>query len=206
MEQAVNQTKGQVMTNGGQVITAWYSSTDGGYTHTSGEVWGSNRAWTKNLRDTTGGVGSFSELNDKSYDKDSPCFYAAQGWRDKYNKSAWLTREEVADIANVILLVRKNPSTACFVYQVDKSPPSPDDVCPVTDNWSMEKVRQELGGEAMSSASSVEISGVNWGSGRTTQVRINGINFDGNEFKNYFNVRAPANIQIVGPLYNVEKR
>lgn len=205
-EQAVNQTKGQVMTNGGQVITAWYSSTDGGYTHTSGEVWGSNRAWTKNLRDTTGGVGSFSELNDKSYDKDSPCFYAAQGWRDKYNKSAWLTREEVADIANVILLVRKNPSTACFVYQVDKSPPSPDDVCPVTDNWSMEKVRQELGGEAMSSASSVEISGVNWGSGRTTQVRINGINFDGNEFKNYFNVRAPANIQIVGPLYNVEKR
>ncbi|MBI3342895.1 SpoIID/LytB domain-containing protein, partial [Candidatus Gottesmanbacteria bacterium] len=46
-KQAVEQTKGEVMTNGGQVIKAWYSSTDGGYTFTSGDVWGSNKGWTK---------------------------------------------------------------------------------------------------------------------------------------------------------------
>ena len=205
-EQAVQATRGEIMMHGGEMVKAWYSSTDGGYTHTSGEVWGSNKGWTKNLRDTTGDVGSFGDLNSKAYDKDSPCFYSAQGWRNEYDKSAWLKSEEVADIANVILLVRKNSSAACFVYQVDKSPPSPDNDCPKTGNWSMEKVRQELGGEALTSASSVVISGVDWGGGRTTQVTINGIPFDGNEFKNYFNVRAPANIQIVGPLYNVEKR
>ena len=30
--------------------------------------------------------------------------------------------------------------------------------------------------------------------------------FDGEEFKNFFNLRAPANIVIVGPLFNIEKK
>jgi len=48
--------------------------------------------------------------------------------------------------------------------------------------------------------------GADFGTGRTTSVTIDGRTLDGQEFKNYFNLRAPANIQIVGPLYNVEKR
>ncbi len=28
----------------------------------------------------------------------------------------------------------------------------------------------------------------------------------GAEFKDFFNLRAPANIQIVGPLFNIERR
>jgi hypothetical protein len=32
------------------------------------------------------------------------------------------------------------------------------------------------------------------------------VSFDGKEFKDWFNLRAPANIQIIGPLYNIEKR
>jgi len=199
--------RAEVLVSGGQVITAWYASTFGGYAHRSSAQLpnADNTSYTKNFADTSGPVNSFSELHEKAYDKESKCFYAAQGWRGN-SKSAWLSPSEVADIANVILLVRKDPSKACFVYQVDKSPPPPGKDCPETDNWSMEKVRQELGGGALTSVSSVEISGVDWGGGRTTQVTINGIPFDGNEFKNYFNVRAPANIQIVGPLYNVERR
>lgn len=203
---AVEATKGKIMTEGGRPIKAWYSSTDGGYTFSSADVWGGSTGWTKGTRDTSGEVSSFGDLNDRAYDKESKCFYAAQGWRNEYGKSAWLKGEEVADIANVILLVRKDSSNRCFVYQVDKSPPSPDNECPQTGNWSVNEVKQKLGSEAISSASSVEISGVNWGSGRVTQVKINGISFDGNEFKNWFNLRAPANIQIVGPLYNVEKK
>jgi len=202
-KQAVEQTRGEIMMYGGEVVKAWYSSTDGGYTHTSGEVWGTNKGWTKNLRDTTGDVGSFGDLNSKSYDKESPCFYAAQGWRGEHGNSAWLEGEEVADIANVIMLARYSDVDKNHLYQVDK--PNPEGV----ETWDENRVRQELssrGGSVLSSANSVSIAGVDWGSGKTTQISINGIPFDGNEFKDWFNLRAPANIQIVGPLYNVERR
>jgi len=207
-EAAVKATEGEVMVNGGQVVKAWYASTAGGYTFNSGDVWGNATAWTKRMRDTSGDVGGFSDLMNKAYDRDSPCFYAAQGWRSQYGKSAWLKPEEVADIANVILLVRKDSSAACFVYQTDKPPPPPNPAkgCPQTGNWSADEVKQKLGGQALSTATSVEVTGVDWGEGRTTQIKINGIPFDGNEFKNYFNLRASANIQIVGPLFNIEQK
>ena len=66
------------------------------------------------------------------------------------------------------------------------------------------------GGTPLTSVSSVSISGVDWGLGRTTGVTISGdggsVTFDGVEFKDFFNLRAPANIQIVGPLFNVERK
>jgi len=208
--QACGGGKAQVLVSEGQPIKAWFASTSGGYTFTSADVWGGSTSWTKRLRDTSGNVGSFSDLQATAYDKESPCFYAAQGWRKQspYNNSAWLKSEEVADIANVILLVRKNPSAACFVYQTDKSPPAPNPAkgCSQTGNWSAGEVKQKLGSQALSAATSVEVTGVDWGSGRTTQIKVNGIPFDGNEFKDWFNLRAPANIQIVGPLFNVERK
>ncbi|MBU2052157.1 hypothetical protein KKH13_03035, partial [Patescibacteria group bacterium] len=75
-----------------------------------------------------------------------------------------------------------------------------------------DKVKQELRSRSITpynSVSSVSI-GADFGSGQTTSVAVAGDggsqSFSGSEFKNYFNLRAPANIQIVGPLYNVEKR
>ena len=50
----------------------------------------------------------------------------------------------------------------------------------------------------------------NFSEGTTTSVTISGggrsETFNGAEFKNFFNVRAPANIQIVGPLFNMEQK
>ncbi|MBI3342633.1 hypothetical protein HY032_00555, partial [Candidatus Gottesmanbacteria bacterium] len=188
-------------------IKAWYSSTDGGYTFTSGDVWGSNKGWTKRLRDANGGVNSFGELHDRAYDRDSPCFYAAQGWRGEYGKSAWLKEEEVADIVNVILLARRDSGTKEHLYQPDKPNPAG------TDSWSREKVRDELSSRGMSpftSISDIAARGVDWGVGRVTQMSASGnagtVTFDGSEFKDFFNLRAPANIQIVGPLFNVERK
>ena len=207
-DQAVSETSGKVMIQGGQVIKAWYSSTDGGYTHTSGEVWGGDKPWTKNLRDTTGDVGSFGDLNDRAYDKESKCFYAAQGWRNEYGKSAWLKGEEVADIANVILLARevnddpKKTEILEHLYQTDKPHPYGKEI------WNEEKVKSELRSREvtpLNSVSGVSI-GADFGSGKTTQVTVDGRPFSGSEFKDWFNLRAPANIQIVGPLYNVERR
>ncbi len=205
-ESAVRATTGEVMISGGETVKAWYSSTDGGYTFTSGDVWGSNKSWTKRLRDTNGDVGSFSDLMSKAYDRESPCFYAAQGWRSEYGKSAWLKSEEVADITNVILLAKKDSGTREYLYQPDKPNPGGKET------WSKDKVKEELrsrGVTPYTSVSGVSIS-ADFGVGKTNQVTVSGdggsSSFDGSEFKDFFNLRAPANIQIVGPLFNVEKK
>ncbi len=201
-EGAVTDTTGKVMVLGGEIITAWYASTAGGYTFTSAEVWGGSSGWTKNLRDTSSGVGSFGDLNSSSYDKDSPCFYAAQGWRSEYGNSAWLKSEEVADIVNTLNLVKRDPSVAEHLYQVDKPNPAG------TDTWSMDRVKQELQAHnitPLNSVNNISIS-ADFSSGRATTVIVDGQSFTAQEFKDRFNLRTPANIQIVGPLYNIEKK
>src|SRR3990167_1390597 len=70
--QAVKNTEGLVMTNGGNPIKAWYASTHGGYVFTSDEVWGGGTPYTKHATDTTSGSsGSFSELQRNAYDRES---------------------------------------------------------------------------------------------------------------------------------------
>jgi len=199
-EQAVKETAGKVMVADGQPITAWYASTAGGYTFTNDVVWGgSQRSWTKNLQDGAGPYNGFQDVISNAYDRDSPCMYAAQGWRDEYDKSAWLKSEEVADIVNTLLLVKKDSSTAENLYQTDKPNPAGKET------WSAEKVRSELGSSAITTVNDISVS-ADFGSGRTSTVTINGISFGGSEFKDRFNLRAPANLQIVGPLFNVERR
>ena len=205
-EAAVRATEGEVAIHGGQVITAWYASTSGGYTFTSADVGWSYKPWTKRVRDVGGDVASFSDLQSKAYDRDSPCFYSAQGWRKEYGKSAWLKSEEVADIANVLLLAREDSSTRKHLYQTDKPHPYGGEI------WNEEKVKQELSNRRITPFSNVSDVSVGWdkGLGRTTAVTVSGDagskTFEGPEFKNFFNLRAPANIQIVGPLFNIEKK
>lgn len=203
---AVNATKGKILAQGGQAIKAWYASTAGGYTFNSGDIWSRNTSHTKRLRDTSGNVSNFGDLQSTSYDKESPCFYSAQGWRTQYNKSAWLKSEEVSDIVNVLLLAQRDSSTQNHLSQTDK--PNPDG----TDTWDMEKVKSELrnkGGKPFSSISDISVS-ADFGIGKTTNVTVSGDagsqTFSANDFISYFNLRAPANIQIVGPLFNIEKK
>lgn len=205
-EQAVNDTAGKVMTAGGKPIKAWFSSTHGGYVFSSENIGWSSTSWTKNALDSTGSVGNFSDLSNNSYDRESPWFYCDWGSRSEYNKTAWLKQEELADIINVLMLAKRDSQTVEHLYQTDKSNPAG------TDTWDQNRVKQELGnrgGSPFNSISNVSVS-ADFGSGRTTNVNVSGdagtVSFDGAEFKNYFNLRAPANIQIVGPLYNVEKR
>jgi len=199
-EQAVKATEGEVITQGGQVVTAWFASTAGGYTYTSSDVGWKSTGWTKNTRDTSGDVNSFEDLQNKAYDKDSPCFYAAQGYRKEYNKSAWLKPSEVADVVNSILLSQKDSSINNNLLPPDQG------------GWSIDQVRNELQTRGVTPYTSISSVSVSWdkGSGRTTQVSLSGdagsVSFDASTWKSYFNSRAPANISIVGPLYNVEKR
>lgn len=204
-EQAVNDTAGKVMVNAGKPIKAWFSSTHGGFVHTSGEIGWSDTSWTKHSQDGLGNINNFSDLQNNSYDKESPWFYCDWGSRPQYNKTAWLKSEEMADIVNVILLARKDSSTQEHLYQPD-APPSG------TDTWNQDRVKQELQNRGVIPIGRINDMSVSadFGAGRTTSVSISGdtssLSFDGGEFKNFFNLRAPANVQIVGPLYNIEKR
>jgi len=201
-QSAVDATRGIVLTNGGKPVTAWFSSTHGGYAYTSADIGWSGTAWTKRLIDSTGGIGGFSDLFNNAYDKSSPTFYCDWGSRSQYNKTAWLKPDEVADIANVILLAKADGSTQKHLVQIDK--PNPDGV----DTWDAGRVKSELSSRGITpfeNVSSVSIS-ADFGSGKTTTVTIDGRSFDGQDFKTYFNLRAPASIQIVGPLFNIEKR
>ena len=192
-EQAVEATKGWVLMDGGGPGFTQYASTHGGY--------------ILNLNKFDGRVGNpsnFSELNDRAYDKSSPWFYCDWGARGQYSNTAWLRPSEVADIANVILLARRDSSTGEHLYQTDKGHPYGGEV------WNEERVKQELKNRGItpySSVSSVSV-GADFGSGKTNSISISGDHgaesFSGDEFKSWFNLRAPANIQIVGPLYNVE--
>lgn len=193
--EAVDATRGWVLMDGGNPGFTQYASTHGGYILNLGKFDGRN-----------GNPGNFGELNDRAYDKESPWFYCDWGARGSYSNTAWLKPAEVADIVNVILLARADSSSGDHLYQTDKPHPYGGEV------WNEEKVKQELRNKGITPFNSVsDISiGADFGSGSTSNVNLSGdtgsISFSGSEFKNWFNLRAPANIQIVGPLYNVEKR
>ena len=204
-QEAVDATKGIVMTNGGQPIKAWFSSTHGGYEFTSADIGWSGTPWTKRLQDSSGSIGSFSDLMANAYDKSSPMFYCDWGSRSENNHTAWLKSDELADIVNSVVLAEKDSSTKSHLYQQDKGNPEG------TDTWDAGRVKTELSSRGITpfnTISNISIS-ADFGGGKTTTVTASGDggsqSIPGDDFKNYFNLRAPANIQIVGPLYNIEK-
>jgi SpoIID/LytB domain protein len=206
--QAVEETRGWVMAQGGSPIKAYYSSTHGGYILASSELPGwSSTSWTKHATDTpSGSASSFSDIQSNAYDKSSPWFYCDWGNRSSYNNTAWLKSDEVADIANSILLAKLDSSLGDHLYQPDKPHPYGGET------WNQEKVRSELksrGENPFNNVSNISVS-VDFSSGKTTSVSVSGdkgsVSFDAKEFKDWFNLRAPANIQIVGPLFNIEIR
>ncbi|MCL4366738.1 SpoIID/LytB domain-containing protein [Patescibacteria group bacterium] len=203
---AVNATAGQVLTSGGQPIKAWFSSTAGGYYHSSSDVGWNSTAYTKTGVDANGSVSSFADLQSKAYDHSSPWFYCDWGSRSAYSGTAWLKPDELADIVNVLILAKADSSTQQHLSQVDK--PNPDGV----DTWDAGRVKQELRSRGTTPFNSIDSGSVDadFSSGATTTVHISGDagsrDFSGTDFKNYFNLRAPSNINIVGPLFTIEKR
>ena len=97
----------------------------------------------------------------------------------------------MADIVNVIILAAYDGSA---------------------DTYDEGKVKNELRNRGQTPFNRIENISLSFdlGYGKTTFINFSGDagsrNFNGKIFKDYFNIRAPANIAIVGPLYNVEKR
>jgi len=194
-EQAVNNTKGWVLVDGGgNPVSTQYASTHGGYANTSG--------W-----DTDGGGGG-GDWSSRSWERkaNSPWFYKAW-YRSGYSSSGancgrnhpWLSQEEMADIINA-WSVRKNPNGAdagriqpvtindCRVGGSGGNPYSIDELRNLANN----------SGGAVTSISSVTVS--HGDNGQTTNVSFQTnrgtVTISGSEFKSTFNLRAPGYISI----------
>lgn len=215
-KQAVSDTAGKVMKQGGKPIKAWFSSTHGGIILASGEIGWSSTDWTKHGGfDASGSVNNFSDLKNNAYDRESKWFYCDWGYRSQYNNTAWLKPEEVADIVNAYLLYSKDKNTTVHLGRTDSSD--------VPDTWDASKVKEELRNRGESPLDSVNNIEVAWDSSGISQtVIVDGRSLSAQRFKNIFNLRAPANIQIkpacnltssddidkacTYALFNVEKR
>ncbi|NOY15154.1 MAG: hypothetical protein GXP43_02960 [bacterium] len=203
---AVQDTKGLIIVSNStnQIISAWYSSTSGGYLksyttlgHSTPAHWdtqcGNQTCWTPEAYEKIAG---------------SPWFY--KGWyKTRSGKSCgrshpWLTQSEMADIINTALVYTNNPSSPPHLSQTDSCFGS------VPDTWSTDRIRQEAAkyGGPVSSIDRIEVAYST--AGYTSKVIFytnrGRKEFDGAVFKKVFNLRAPGAIHLVSPLYNIEKK
>jgi peptidoglycan hydrolase-like amidase len=198
---AINATRGVVITYGGSPITAWYASTAGGYTLSSQEVWGSSRPYAKGIKD----FGPKGAYDGPKYGN-SPWYHTY--WNGKYCTGAfpWLTKAEVTDLFNAALLSQKSSSYNKYLSQ--------NPACSGrTPGWSASKVRSKLnslGVKDVGSLSNVIVA--TDGKGHTSSVTFvsnkypTGKTFSGSFFRSIFNLRSLGNLVIITSLYDVLKK
>jgi peptidoglycan hydrolase CwlO-like protein len=187
--EAVQATRGWVLTKGGAPAAAYYSSTTGGFTISQ---WG----WS-GIKDTAG------NWPDTAYEKlsGSPWFY--KGWYKSRGgascgrNSPWLTGTEMADILNAWHVISGGGGDVSRVSPVD------------TGCWGGNPYSQgelaSIGG--YTSVNSVSVVYGNDGSTQTVSFSTNkgSATLSGAELKKAFNLRAPGYIGIKSSLFNVEK-
>lgn len=194
-EEAVNETRGWVLVDGGgNPVSTQYASTHGGYSNTS--------QW-----DTTdksgGGDWSTRAWENKA---GSPWFYKSW-YRNGYSSSGancgrnhpWLSQEEFSDIINA-WIVRKNSNGA----DTGRIQPVTINTCNVGGGggnpYSIDELRSlaNNSGGAVTSISSVSVN--HSGNGQTSSVVLQTnrgqITIPGDEFKSTFNLRAPGYLRI----------
>lgn len=195
-EQAVNETKGWVLVDGGgNPVSTQYASTHGGFSNTAG--------W-----DTTDGSGG-SNFIEKAYEKlgGSPWLYKSW-WRDGYSNAGntcgrsgpWLSSAEMADIVNAAIALKTSGIDTKRITPVTTS-------CWGGNPYSQDELRQLVEGKGgISAATSVSVS---LGNGATNSVTINGVTMSGSEFKQALNLRGPGYVRIPQSgfaFFNIEKK
>ena len=179
---AVQATKGQILTKDGQPVSTQYASTHGGFSNTSG--------W-----DTTDGNGGGNFI-DKAWERvgGSPWLYKAW-WRKHYSNSGdtcgrsnpWLSPQEMADIVNAAVALRTGGIDTSRITPVTTS-------CWGGNPYSMDELRNLVADKGgISTATSVSVS---QGNGSTNSVTINGVSMSGEEFKKAVALRAPGYVRI----------
>jgi peptidoglycan hydrolase-like amidase len=194
-EEAVNETKGWVLVDGGgSPVSTQYASTHGGFSNTA--------QWDTTDKNGGGDWATRSWENKAG----SPWFYKSW-YRNGYSSSGancgrnhpWLSQEEFSDIINA-WIVRKNPNGA----DAGRIQPVTINTCNVGGGggnaYSMEELRNAANnsGGAVTSVSSVSVN--HGGNGQTSSVVVQtnrgSITIPGSEFKETYNLRAPGYLRI----------
>jgi peptidoglycan hydrolase-like amidase len=219
-QQAVDATRGLVL-GGNNPISAYYSSTDGGYTCTdwnhNGDLSPSSDTYCgKYLVDAVGGNWGSSTAYDGPKYGNSPWFHKSwgdiNGLRDgkdcyAYGKPAcnpWLSPDQTADLFNSLILYQQNSS----YYTQFLSPPNQG-------GWSSQQVIDELGRLGISDIGSVTAIGIGFdGQGSTTSISAVGAKTSylfsapngGSDFRKVFMLRSPGTLTLYwSSLYDVQK-
>lgn len=188
-KEAVQATRGWVLTTGGSPAAAYYASTSGGYTISQ---WG----WT-GIKDASG------SWPDTAYEKlsGSPWFY--KGWYKSRGGAScgrgnpWLTSTEMADILNAWSVLYKGGGDASRISPLDTN-------CWGGNPYSTSELASIGGYTSVSSASVVY---ANSGSTQSVNFSTNKgtVSMSGEELKKAFNLRAPGYIGLKSSLFNIEK-
>lgn len=190
---AVSETRGIVITSGGEPIKAWYASTAGGYTRlpTDFDVrWNSSPSYVKRIKDADG--------EGKAYDGpsygNSPWYYRV--WYAPSDTHPWLTKDEMRDLLNAALLPEEfNPNLSQ----------------PENGGWSVEQVRSkltELGITPISDFSDIQLAHSEEGYTQLLRVSEGGghRDIDGKRFRTIFILRSRGHLALWSSLYDIIAR
>jgi len=196
---AVQATRGIVITYNGSPINAWYSSTNGGYTLSSQAVWGGATPYAVGIRDVAPGGSWPTDAYDGPKYGNSPWFHKAWGTKacsGPYNP--WLTKEEVADLFDSLLLSEKDPSqtSALNPYDCGRGGISPTEV------------RNRLAARGVPSVG--EIGNIVAGFdnlGNTASLNVVSSNyeliaFDAQKFRSIYLLRSPGSLTLPTTLFD----
>lgn len=199
---AVNSTKTKVLVSKktGEIFSALYAATSGGYNysysslgHTTKANWDtkctSKDCWTSDAYESKGG---------------SPWFY--KGWyKSRSGKTCsrihpWLTEVEFADIVGAMVLYQKDKNNQKHLSQVDAKSCWGESI---DGTWSRDEVKEKSG---ITSVSDVDVTYSSGGYTSSVKIKTNkgDMTFDGDDFKAIFNLRAPGVITLKSALFNIE--
>lgn len=205
--QAVQATRGIVITYNGSPINAWYSSTDGGYTLSSQAVWGGATPYALGIRDVApGGSWPTDSYDGPKYTASSsyPNYMFHKAWGTANSCSGaynpWMTKDQVADLFNSILLSDKDSS-----YTSQLNPP---DGCFGPAGISFQAVKNALAAKGVADVGDIGniVTGFD-NQGNTATLNVVSSNyglivFDGNKFRSMVLLRSPGSISLPTTLFD----
>ena len=195
----VNDTKGQFLQNGGNVIIAYYSGNSGGHTLSPNEAWNGGGDYPSGVNDMGGDGKANGDLDARcigtlrweyhyNIGRDGKIQYNDTCGGDISNNNSPMTNEEVEDIVDATTWAIRNGSVP------DKS---------------HDQIKGEIGGDVVGSIQSISASIAD--DKYTNNVHVVGsnrtIDFSGKDaqtFRLVFNIRSPGNFLILSTAYGVQ--
>jgi peptidoglycan hydrolase CwlO-like protein len=207
-KQAVEQTRGMVIKSNktGKIFSTMYASTSGGAINS----YTTNDYSTPQIWDTK--CGNQGCWPGDAYEKIAGSSWYYKGWyKTRSNQSCgrshpWLNTEEFSDIINAVLFYSKTKDSTHLSQENNGGCFGGKD----PDAWSRDELRRQVQdkGGPVSSISSVSVDYSTAGSTKNVHVSTDkgDFNFNGDEFKEIFTLRAPGAITLKSSLFNIEKK